>query len=60
MRNVKWIIILFLTAQSNFAQTVIKGNLVTALVAVPNFGIETKLSNKTSFQVDFTASFGNL
>jgi hypothetical protein len=57
MRNVKWIIILFLTAQSNFAQTVIKGNLVTALVAVPNFGIETKLSNKTSFQVDFTASF---
>jgi hypothetical protein len=57
MRKVNWFIILFLITHSNFAQTVIKGNLVTALVAVPNFGIETKLSEKTSFQIDFTASF---
>jgi hypothetical protein len=59
MRKGNWIIILFFIVQSNFAQTVIKGNLATALVAVFNFGIETKLSNKTSFQIDVTASFWN-
>lgn len=39
------------------SQTSIKGNLITGLVAVPNFGAEFSLSNKTTFQVDAAASF---
>jgi hypothetical protein len=38
-------------------ETYIKGNMVSALFAVPNFGIETSLGEKTTFQVDVIASF---
>jgi hypothetical protein len=57
MQKRLWIVLSLFVLHHSEAQTVIKGNLATALVAVPNFGIETKLSKKTSFQVDFTASF---
>ncbi len=39
------------------SQTYIKGNAVTALVLVPNFGIETSIEKKFTFQADIMASF---
>ncbi|MDP3352964.1 MAG: DUF3575 domain-containing protein [Flavobacteriaceae bacterium] len=39
------------------AQTELKFNTVTALILVPNIGIEVGLSNHISFQLDATASF---
>lgn len=38
-------------------QTYIKGNLPLAAVLVPNFAVETSLSNKFSVQLSVTASF---
>lgn len=35
----------------------IKGNIITTLVAVPNFGVEFNVGEKTTFQLDATASF---
>ncbi|MBN9283373.1 MULTISPECIES: DUF3575 domain-containing protein [unclassified Flavobacterium] len=40
-----------------YSQTSIKGNVVTAFAAIPNFGIETKIGPKMTFQFDVTASF---
>ena len=39
------------------AQTYIKINAATALVLIPNIGIETSISEKMTFQVDINASF---
>lgn len=39
------------------SQTYIKGNAVTALVLVPNFGVETSIGKKFTFQADVMASF---
>ena len=39
------------------AQTVIKGNLLTALIAIPHLGIETKIGKQNTFQVDVQVSF---
>jgi Protein of unknown function (DUF3575) len=39
------------------AQTYAKINGVTALVLIPNIGIETSISQRMTFQVDVTASF---
>ncbi|MEN9909574.1 MAG: hypothetical protein RLZZ540_2723 [Bacteroidota bacterium] len=39
------------------AQTYIKANALTALVVVPNIGIETSINKKTTFQTDMLASF---
>ncbi len=39
------------------AQTSLKGNLQTALFGIPNFGVETVIGKKTTFQLDVTASF---
>ncbi|UUC46172.1 DUF3575 domain-containing protein [Flavobacterium cerinum] len=40
-----------------FSQTRIKGNIATAIAAIPNFGVETKIGEKLTFQFDATASF---
>ena len=39
------------------SQTYLKGNAVTALVLVPNIGIETSIGKKFTFQADVMASF---
>ena len=48
--------LLFLSFNTK-AQTAIKGNMATALVAIPNFAIEFQHKEKTSFQIETTASF---
>lgn len=45
---------LFSAAKS---QTSIKGNLATASILIPNFGIETTLTKHFTFQIDAQASF---
>ncbi|WP_346883379.1 DUF3575 domain-containing protein [uncultured Algibacter sp.] len=47
----------FVLNTTTFAQTSIKGNVATALIGIPNFGFETNLGRKTTFQLDVTASF---
>ncbi|MBT4415452.1 MAG: DUF3575 domain-containing protein, partial [Flavobacteriaceae bacterium] len=39
------------------AQTELKVNLASALLLVPNIGIEVKLSEKLGYQLDTSASF---
>ena len=39
------------------SQTYIKGNAATALILVPNIGIETSIGKKFTFQADVMASF---
>lgn len=52
------IVFLFLLCTSNSqSQTYVKGNVATALLLIPNFGIETSISEKATFQVDLIASF---
>ncbi|MBK0368593.1 DUF3575 domain-containing protein [Flavobacterium agrisoli] len=46
----------FSTLQS---QTYIKANVLTALVLIPDIGIETSIGEKTTFQFDVMASFWN-
>lgn len=41
------------------SQTYIKGNAATALVLVPNIGIETSIGKKSTLQFDVLASFWN-
>ncbi len=55
-QNILLVIIIFILAKTE-AQTVVKANLLTALVAVPHIGIETKIGAKTTFQIDAIASF---
>ena len=50
------IFILLLYPTVSPAQSSIKGN-ITTLVGIPNFGYETNLGEKTTFQVDAMASF---
>ena len=50
--------ILFLLVSSFInAQTEIKVNLASALLLVPNIGIEVQLSEKLGYQLDTSASF---
>jgi hypothetical protein len=53
----KSLIILLFVPLFLSAQTVIKTNLLTALVAVPHVGFETKIGKKSTFQLDVLASF---
>ena len=47
----------FIFSIHTFAQTYIKINGITALVAIPNVGIETSIGEKTTFSIDAMASF---
>lgn len=49
--------ILLLMVSTSFGQTYIKFNGVSALVGVPNVGIETSIGKKTTFSFDVMASF---
>jgi hypothetical protein len=51
---VVWCLLIF---NITFGQTYLKANAATALVLIPNIGVETSLSNKLTFQVDVMASF---
>mgnify|MGYP003966009149 FL=1 len=54
----KWVISIFLIISSVLnAQTELKVNLASALLLVPNIGIEVKLSEKLGYQLDTSASF---
>ncbi len=57
--NINKNICLFIFMISFYAhsQTELKFNTVTALILVPNIGIEVGLTNHFSFQLDVTASF---
>jgi len=46
-----------LFAIHSHSQTYIKANAVTALVLVPNIGIETSIGKKSTFEFDIMASF---
>lgn len=41
------------------SQTYIKGNIASALLLIPNVGVETSIGEKSTFQFDVTASFWN-
>lgn len=47
----------YLTSFFSNSQTELKFNAATALILVPNIGIEVGLTNHVSFQLDATASF---
>jgi hypothetical protein len=49
--------LLLVVINTGFAQTFIKFNGLTALVGVPNIGIETSIGDKTTFSFDVMASF---
>lgn len=49
-------LLLFATTTSLKAQTTIKSNALYWAVAIPNVGIETRLGNHFTFNVDLTAS----
>ena len=49
-------ITLFFLSFNTKAQMHIKGNMATALVAIPNFAVEFQHKEKTSFQIETTAS----
>jgi hypothetical protein len=51
------LLILLLLVQFSYGQTNLKVNLITALVGIPEFGVETKIAKKLTFQFDVTASF---
>jgi len=54
----KHLFILFLfLCKISYSQTSVKFNGLSALVLIPNIGIETPLSNKFTLQVDVAASF---
>lgn len=50
-------ILLFLFSITSQSQTYIKANAVTAMVLIPNVGIETSIGKKMTFQFDVMASF---
>lgn len=52
-----FIFTLLLFSSYSQSQTYIKANAVTALVLVPNIGIETSIGEKSTFQFDILASF---
>ena len=49
--------ILFITSISLHSQTYLKFNGITALVLMPNIGVETSIGEKTTFSFDIMASF---
>ncbi|MFB9110587.1 DUF3575 domain-containing protein [Flavobacterium gyeonganense] len=53
----KILIILFILSISVKGQTYIKFNTFSALVLVPNLGLETSIGKKTTFSLDVMASF---
>ena len=56
MKKLLFFTFLFISLFSQ-SQTYIKGNAVTALLLVPNFGVETSIGQKFTFQADILASF---
>ena len=56
MKKIFILLVLFFSIQSQ-SQTYIKFNAATALVAIPNVGIETSIGEKMTFSVDVMASF---
>lgn len=57
MKRVFFLIFLILCTLQSQSQTYIKGNLVSALVLVPNVGVETSIGEKSTLQFDVIASF---
>ena len=54
----KWVVSIFLVLSNVLnAQTELKVNLASALLLVPNIGIEVKLSETLGYQLDTSASF---
>jgi len=53
------LLIFFSISFFSHSQTYIKGNATYALFAIPSFGIEVGIGEKTTFQLDATMSFWN-
>ncbi|TRX40122.1 DUF3575 domain-containing protein [Flavobacterium restrictum] len=49
------LVVVFFSSIASFGQTYIKGNALTALILMPNFGVETSIGKKTTFQFDILA-----
>ena len=49
----------FFCFKNSQAQTEVKFNMVSGLIGVPNLGIETRISRKSSIQLDVLGSFWN-
>ena len=58
MLKKNFLIFIFFAYYAN-AQTELKFNLASAPFLVPNIGIEVKISEKISYQLDTSASFYN-
>jgi hypothetical protein len=56
MKKILIFIFLFISLLSQ-SQTYIKGNAITALILIPNFGVETSIGRKFTFQADIMSSF---
>lgn len=56
MKKILITLVLFFSIQSQ-SQTFVKFNAATALLAIPNVGIETSIGDKMTFSVDVMASF---
>lgn len=56
MKTQFFLFVILLSIQSR-SQTYIKANILTALVGVPNIGVETSIGKKSTFQLDIMASF---
>lgn len=56
MKKIFALVVLFLSIQLQ-SQTFVKFNGVTALVGIPNVGVETSIGEKMTFSVDIMASF---
>lgn len=56
MKKISVVAFLLITIFSQ-SQTYIKANAVTALILIPNIGIETSIGKKITFQADVMASF---
>lgn len=59
LKNI-FIFFLFFFSLNCQSQTYIKGNVATALALIPNFGIETSIGKKATFQVDVISSFWSI
>ena len=57
MAKTIFLLFILISSLSSNSQSYIKGNAASALLLIPNFGYETKLNSKFSFQLDVTASF---
>lgn len=51
------LVILYMLHHGLHAQTELKFNAASALILIPNVGIEIPISNKFSFQLDVSGSF---